>query len=79
MAARLDEQSLAAARIEVEKWAPLPQPAEAIAVKGGWDPPAQSDFGGKAESADLQGFRAGRRQDKLTAQRDQISALLAAG
>ncbi len=39
MAARLDEQSLAAARIEVEKWAPLPQPAEAIAVKGGWEPP----------------------------------------
>ncbi len=39
MAARLDEQSLAAARIEVEKWAPLPQPAEAIVVKGNWDAP----------------------------------------
>ncbi len=39
MAARLDEQSLAAARIEVEKWEPLPQPADAITVKGGWDPP----------------------------------------
>jgi localization factor PodJL len=40
MAAHLDEQSLAAARIEVEKWTPLPQPVEAITVKGAWDPPA---------------------------------------
>jgi localization factor PodJL len=40
MAARLDEQSLAAARIEVEKWTPIPQPAEAIAVKAGWEPPS---------------------------------------
>ena len=39
MAAHLDEQSLAAARIEVEKWAPLPQPADAITVKGAWDQP----------------------------------------
>ena len=40
MAARLDEQSLAEARIEVEKWAPQRQPAEAVTVKGGWEPVA---------------------------------------
>jgi localization factor PodJL len=40
VAAHLDEQSLAAARIDVEKWTPLPQPMEAITVKGAWDPPA---------------------------------------
>ena len=50
MAARLDEQSLAAARIEVEKWAPLPQPAEAIAVKGSWDPPGNPTSGAKPKA-----------------------------
>ena len=40
MAAHLDEQSLAAARIEVEKWTPLPLPVEANTVKGAWDLPA---------------------------------------
>jgi localization factor PodJL len=50
MAARLDEQSLAAARIEVEKWAPLPQPAEAITVKGGWDSPVNLSSGAKPKA-----------------------------
>ena len=79
MAARLDEQSLAAARIEVEKWAPLPQPAEAIAVKGAWDAPGNPTSVAKSKARTSQGFRTGRRQDRLTAQRDQISALFAAG
>jgi len=39
IAARLDEQALAAARIEVESWRPLAQPADAITVKGAWDSP----------------------------------------
>ena len=51
MAAHLDEQSLAAARIEVEKWAPLPQPADAITVKGALGSAHEPEFGGKAESA----------------------------
>ena len=51
MAAHLDEQSLAAARAEAEKWAPLPQPADAITVKGAWDRAGEPELGGKAESA----------------------------
>jgi len=50
MAAHLDEQSLAAARIEVEKWAPLPQPADAITVKGAWDPPVNLTSGAKPKA-----------------------------
>ncbi len=40
VAAHLDAQALAAAKIEVQKWAPQPQPDDAIGVKappGGWD------------------------------------------
>jgi localization factor PodJL len=40
VAAHLDAQALAAAKLEVQKWAPQPQPADAISVKappGGWD------------------------------------------
>jgi len=40
VAAHLDARTLEAARIAAEKWTPLPQPAEAITVKGAWDAPA---------------------------------------
>ncbi len=40
IAARLDQQALAAARAAAEKWTPLPQPADAVTVKGAWDTPA---------------------------------------
>jgi localization factor PodJL len=42
IAKRLDEKSLAAARAAAERWTPVPQPADAIAVKGAWDAPAAS-------------------------------------
>ena len=37
---RLDPQTLAAARAAAESWKAVPQPADAIGVKGVWDPPA---------------------------------------
>jgi localization factor PodJL len=40
VAARLDEQALSVARIDVERWTPVPQPADAVTVKSLWDPPA---------------------------------------
>jgi len=40
IASRLDQQALEAARLAVEKFIPVPQPADAITVKGAWDPPA---------------------------------------
>jgi len=45
VAVHLDQQSLAAARLAVQKWTAVPQPDDAINVKtppGGWDPPAQA-------------------------------------
>jgi localization factor PodJL len=45
VAARLDEQALSAARIEVETWKPLPQPTDAITVKkGSWDSPGETSL-----------------------------------
>jgi localization factor PodJL len=40
IASHLDQGTLAAARATVEKWAPLPQPADAVTVRGTWDAPA---------------------------------------
>ena len=40
IASRLDQPSLEAARAAADKWKPLPQPADAITVKGAWDAPA---------------------------------------
>jgi localization factor PodJL len=40
IASRLDPQTLAAARSAAETWTAVPQPADAIAVKGAWDSPA---------------------------------------
>ena len=45
VALHLDQQSLAAAELSVQKWAAEPQPDDATSVKtpaGGWDPPAQA-------------------------------------
>jgi localization factor PodJL len=45
VASHLDQQSLAAAQLAVQKWSAEPQPEDAISVKappGGWDPPAQA-------------------------------------
>jgi localization factor PodJL len=40
IASRLDPQTLAAARAAAEHWTAIPQPADAITVKGTWDAPA---------------------------------------
>jgi localization factor PodJL len=40
IASRLDQQTLAAARAAAEHWTAVPQPADAITVKGTWDAPA---------------------------------------
>ena len=40
MAGHLDEQALTAARLAAQTFTPLPQPADAVTVKGAWDPPA---------------------------------------
>jgi len=42
IASRLDQQTLAAARAAAENWTAVPQPADAITVKGAWDPPANA-------------------------------------
>jgi localization factor PodJL len=45
VAAKLDAQSLNAARLAVRTWSPQPQPEDAISVKGppgGWDAPAHA-------------------------------------
>jgi localization factor PodJL len=45
IAAMLDQQSLAAANLAVQKWAPAAQPDAAVTVKappGGWEPAAQA-------------------------------------
>jgi localization factor PodJL len=39
IASRLDPQALAAARAAAESWTALPQPADAVSVKGNWDAP----------------------------------------
>jgi localization factor PodJL len=39
IASRIDRTALAAARAAAESWKAIPQPADAITVKGAWDPP----------------------------------------
>ena len=39
IASRIDRTALAAARAAAESWTAIPQPADAITVKGVWDPP----------------------------------------
>ena len=67
IAARLDAQSLAAARMAAEKWTPLPQPADAITVKGALGSARQPTPAGKAESraSSAKALRAGRRQGRM--------------
>ncbi|MGB7036584.1 MAG: hypothetical protein WBD71_13790, partial [Xanthobacteraceae bacterium] len=46
IATHLDAQALAAAKLSVQKWAPEPQPEDAIAIKappGGWDLPEHAE------------------------------------
>jgi len=50
VASHLDEQTLAAARLAAQKWTPLPQPADAITVKGAWDAPGRGTSAIKAKS-----------------------------
>ena len=52
VAARLDQQALAAAKSAAEQWAPQPQPAEAVTVKASeaWDAPAKGASGLKTKS-----------------------------
>ena len=40
VAGHLDEEELTAARLAAQTFTPLPQPADAVTVKGAWDPPA---------------------------------------
>ncbi len=40
IATRLDAPTLATARAAAEKWTPVPQPTDAVTVKGAWDLPA---------------------------------------
>jgi localization factor PodJL len=40
IASRIDRAALAAARAAAESWNAIPQPADAITVKGAWDPPS---------------------------------------
>ena len=42
IASRIDRTALAAARAAAESWTAIPQPADAITVKGVWDPPQTS-------------------------------------
>jgi localization factor PodJL len=42
IASRIDPAALAAARAAAESWSAIPQPADAITVKGVWDPPQSS-------------------------------------
>jgi localization factor PodJL len=64
IASRLDQPSLEAARAAADKWTPLPQPADAITVKGVWDAPANGTPPPKPKphSANL---HAERRQGQL--------------
>jgi localization factor PodJL len=50
IAARLDEQTLAAARAAADKWTPVPQPTDAVTVKGAWDPPVGASPAAKPRS-----------------------------
>jgi len=50
IASRLDKEALAAARLAAEKWTPLPQPADAVTVKGAWDAPTKGTSSVKAKS-----------------------------
>ena len=52
VATHLDQQALETARLAPEQWTPLPQPADAITVKGAWDAPAAAaPIKAKARSA----------------------------
>ncbi len=62
IASRLDRAALAAARAAAENWTAVPQPADAITVKGAWDPPANPPPAAKpkARSAKATGLQAAR-------------------
>jgi localization factor PodJL len=42
VATHLDPSALETARAAAEKWTPLPQPSDAVTVKGAWDAPADA-------------------------------------
>ena len=50
MAARLDQKALEAARAAAEKWTALPEPADAVTVKGTWDAPANGAHAAKPKA-----------------------------
>jgi localization factor PodJL len=49
IASRIDRAALAAARAAAESWKAIPQPADAITVKGAWDPPPSPQPPAKAK------------------------------
>ncbi len=49
VASHLDEEALTAARLAAQTFKPLPQPADAVTVKGAWDPPATAAPPAKAK------------------------------
>ena len=54
---RLDRPTLAAARAAAETWTAVPQPAEAITVKGVWDPPPSSQPAAKPKPRSAKAVR----------------------
>jgi localization factor PodJL len=50
VASHLDAQALEAARLAAEKWTPVPQPADAVTVKGAWDAPANGTPAAKSKA-----------------------------
>jgi localization factor PodJL len=54
---RLDRPTLAAARAAAETWTAVPQPADAITVKGVWDPPGSSQPAAKPKPRSAKAVR----------------------
>ena len=66
IASRLDPQALAAARAAARNGPPIPQPADAITVKGAWDAPANGPPAAKPKPRSAQSADAGRYQGQLS-------------
>jgi localization factor PodJL len=54
---RLDRPTLAAARAAAEAWTATPQPADAVTVKGVWDPPGASQPAAKPKPRSAKALR----------------------
>jgi localization factor PodJL len=50
VAKHLDQKALEAARTAVETWTPVPQPSDAVTVKGAWDAPADGAAAAKPKT-----------------------------